>query len=204
MSPLEPVLLRRLGLGSPLPKARPVYRHLVHAIERAIAAGSLEPSHRLPAERQLASALGVSRTTVVSAYRELESLGLVRGYVGRGTFVSAAPDASGAPFAWRGKLSAAAMRSTDSMIRDLCRDSIKPGLISLAAGIPALERFPAKAFRESLDKVLVRDPRLCGDTVRRKDSRRCVKRLRADSAARPKTSWCWPARSRGSICSSAA
>jgi DNA-binding transcriptional MocR family regulator len=158
MSPLEPVLLRRLGLAAPLPKARPVYRHLVHAIERAIAAGSLEPSHRLPAERQLAAALGVSRTTVVSAYRELESLGLVRGYVGRGTFVSAAPDASGAPFAWRGKLAAAAMRSTDSMIRDLCRDSIKPGLISLAAGIPALEQFPAKAFRASLDNVLMRDP----------------------------------------------
>jgi len=157
MSPLEPVLLRRLGLAGPLPKARPVYRHLVHAIERAIASGSLEPGHRLPAERQLALTLGVSRTTVVSAYRELESLGLVRGYVGRGTFVSAAPDASGAPFAWRGKLSAAAMRSTDSMIRDLCRDSIKPGLISLAAGIPALEQFPVKAFRDSLDKVLVRE-----------------------------------------------
>ena len=37
LSPLEPVLLRRLGLARPLPKARPVYRHLVHAIERAIA-----------------------------------------------------------------------------------------------------------------------------------------------------------------------
>jgi 2-aminoadipate transaminase len=149
--------LRRLGLSGTVPRTRPVYRHVVRAVERAIAAGSLEPGHRLPAERQLAQSLGISRATVVSAYRELESLGLVRGYVGRGTFVSAAPDASGAPFAWRGKLSAAAMRSTDSMIRDLCHDSVKPGLISLAAGIPALERFPADAFRHSLDKVLRRD-----------------------------------------------
>ena len=35
------------------------------------------------------SALKISRATVVSAYRELEARGLVRGYVGRGTFVVA-------------------------------------------------------------------------------------------------------------------
>ena len=68
---------------------------------------------QLPPERDLASALAISRATVVSAYRELEARGLVRGYVGRGTFVSARPDAASAPFAWRGKISAAAMQTTD-------------------------------------------------------------------------------------------
>jgi DNA-binding transcriptional MocR family regulator len=156
---LDHAQLRQLGLSGGLPQTRPVYRHVVRTLERGIAKGTLAPGLRLPAERQLALSLGISRTTVVSAYRELEARGLVRGYVGRGTFVSAAPDSSGAPFAWRGKVAASALRSTGSMIRDLVRDSVDPDVMSLAAGIPALERFPADAFRRSLDKVLKREGR---------------------------------------------
>src|SRR5580765_7535644 len=101
--------LSLLGLAvGQLPRTRPVYRHIAQAIERGITTGALALDFRLPAERELAEALKVSRTTVVSAYRDLETRGLVRGYVGRGTFVSAAPEASGAPFAWRGKVAAAA------------------------------------------------------------------------------------------------
>ena len=111
--------LGQLGLSAAgLPRTRPVYRHIAHAIEHGITNGTLTLDFRLPAERELARALKVSRTTVVNAYRDLETRGLVRGYVGRGTFVSAAPDASGAPFAWRGKVAAAAARSSDSAIRD--------------------------------------------------------------------------------------
>src|SRR6266566_966030 len=160
---LDHAQLRQLGLSGGQPRTRPVYRHVVRVLERGIAKGTLAPGLRLPAERQLALSLGISRTTVVSAYRELEARGLVRGYVGRGTFVLAAPDSSGAPFAWRGKVAAAALRSTDSMIRDLVRDSVDPNVISLAAGIPAIDRFPVEAFRRSLDKVLKREgPRMWG------------------------------------------
>jgi DNA-binding transcriptional MocR family regulator len=149
--------LRQLGLAGELPRTRPVYRHVVRALERGISKGTLPTGRRLPAERELAKALRVSRTTIVTAYRELETRGLVRGYVGRGTFVSAAPDSAGAPFAWRGKVAAAASRSSDSVIRDLVRDSIDPKLISLSAGIPAVDCFPTAAFRRSFDKVLQRD-----------------------------------------------
>src|SRR6202163_470568 len=128
--------LRQLGLSGGLPRTRPVYRHVVRAFERSIAKGTLAPGARLPPERQLALPLGISRTTVVSAYRELEARGLVRGYVGRGTFVSAAPDSSGAPFAWRGKVAASALRSTDSTIRDLVRDSSDPALLPAGGGVP--------------------------------------------------------------------
>jgi DNA-binding transcriptional MocR family regulator len=169
MTLLDHSQLRQLGLASPpggLPRTRPVYRHLVTALERGITKGALVPGLRLPAERQLALSLSLSRTTVVTAYRELEARGLVRGYVGRGTFVSAAPDSSGAPFAWRGKVAAAALRSTDSMIRDLVRDSVDPNVISLAAGIPAIDRFPVEPFRRSLDKVLKREgPRMWGHGI---------------------------------------
>ncbi|HXD72386.1 MAG TPA: PLP-dependent aminotransferase family protein [Vicinamibacterales bacterium] len=153
--------LRLLGLGDgPLPKTRPVYRHIAQAIERGITAGTLALDFRLPAERELAEALNVSRTTVVSAYRDLEARGLVRGYVGRGTFVSAAPDASGAPFAWRGKVAAAAARTSDGAIRDLLRHAADPSVLSVAAGTPALEGFPIDAYRRSMEKALKRDVRL--------------------------------------------
>ena len=83
-----------------------LYRQLVGELQRAIEAGELKDGERLPSERQLAAQLGLSRTTVVNSYRELESRGLVRSHVGRGTFVCARSEAIDAPFAWRGKVSA--------------------------------------------------------------------------------------------------
>ena len=81
---------------------------------------------------------------MVSAYRELESRGLLRGYVGRGTFVCAAPEPEGTPFAWRGKIAAAALRSSDSTLRDVVRNSSDARLLSLAAGEPAIDQFPER------------------------------------------------------------
>src|SRR5438552_12261089 len=111
-------LIRSLGLDN-VPRTRPMYRGLIALLERTISRGEMPPGTRLPAERDLAKTLRMSRTTVVRAYRELEARGLVRGYVGRGTFVAAKPEPGSAPFAWRGKVSAAALQSTDSTVRDL-------------------------------------------------------------------------------------
>src|SRR5688500_6705445 len=125
--------------------ARPLYGHLVNLVESAIARGELPSGSRLPPERELAQRLSISRTTVVSAYRELESRGLLRGYVGRGTFVCAVPEAAGTPFAWRGKIAAAALRANDSTLRDTIRNSSDARLLSLAAGEPAIDCFPTAA-----------------------------------------------------------
>jgi DNA-binding transcriptional MocR family regulator len=153
-------MLHQLGLSAfDRGDERPLYRQLSRALERAVASGTLTPGVRLPAERQLATILKVSRATVVKAYRDLESRGLLRGYVGRGTFVSAAPEDSGAPFAWRGKVALAALRTEDSNIRDVVASSIDPSLLAVAAGTPALERFPTEAFRRSLDRVMRRHSR---------------------------------------------
>src|SRR3954466_177104 len=53
-----------------------------------ILAGRLAPGSRLPASRVLAKQLGVRRNTVVSAYEQLLSDGLVEARVGAGTFVA--------------------------------------------------------------------------------------------------------------------
>jgi DNA-binding transcriptional MocR family regulator len=137
--------------------ARPLYAHLVSLLEAAIARGDLPSGARLPPERELAARLRISRTTVVSAYRELESMGLLRGFVGRGTFVCAAPEPSGTPFAWRGKIAAAALRSSDPTMRDAIRHSADVRLLSLAAGEPAIDRFPTEAFQRAIEQVLKKD-----------------------------------------------
>jgi DNA-binding transcriptional MocR family regulator len=136
--------------------ARPLYGHLVNLFESAIAKGVLPSGSRLPPERELAQRLRISRTTVVSAYRELESRGLLRGYVGRGTFVCAAPEPTGTPFAWRGKIASAALRTSDSTLRDAMRHSSDARLLSLAAGEPAIDCFPTTAFQQAIDHVLTR------------------------------------------------
>ena len=153
-------LFRALGVdASRIPRVRPIYRGLVDLIEAGIVHRTLPAGFRLPPERDLAGAMRVSRATVVAAYRELEARGLVRAYVGRGTFVCARPDPGSAPFAWRGKVAAAALQSADSTVRDLVAHAADPAVISFAAGQPALECFPIGAFRAAVDRVLTRETR---------------------------------------------
>lgn len=61
-----------------------IYRQL----RRAILDGRLPPGSRLPATRELAAQLSVSRTTVVVAYDRLIGEGFIGARVGAGTFVS--------------------------------------------------------------------------------------------------------------------
>jgi DNA-binding transcriptional MocR family regulator len=149
-------LFRALGVDAKaLPRTRPLYRRIVTLLEGGIARGAVSAGQQLPPERDLAAAMKISRATVVSAYRELEARGLVRGYVGRGTFVSAKPDAASAPFAWRGKIAAAALQASDATtVRDLVRAAADPNLISVAAGVPALDCFPTDAFQRAMNHVL--------------------------------------------------
>lgn len=66
----------------------PLYLALADSIARDIASGALLPGQRLPTQRALAARLGIALTTVTRGYREAERRGLVRGVVGRGTFVT--------------------------------------------------------------------------------------------------------------------
>src|SRR5713226_4853562 len=65
----------------------PLYRQICQRLREAILSGELAEGVRLPTERALASELGVNRTTVMNAYNELASEGLIEGHVGRGTLV---------------------------------------------------------------------------------------------------------------------
>jgi 2-aminoadipate transaminase len=65
----------------------PLYVQLRDQLRALVHAGDLRPGDRIPASRELATMLGVHRTTVANAYAELESEGLIQGHVGRGTYI---------------------------------------------------------------------------------------------------------------------
>jgi DNA-binding transcriptional MocR family regulator len=70
----------------------PLHERLAEAIALLVAAGDYRPGDRLPTHRAIAGEAGVAIGTVTRAIDLLGRRGLVRGEVGRGTFVSAAPD----------------------------------------------------------------------------------------------------------------
>lgn len=77
---------------------------LISIFEEAIRNGVLADGERLPTEREVADATGLSRNTVRDAFSRLTERGLIARQVGRGTFVNRAPrdvdahPAEGLPF----------------------------------------------------------------------------------------------------------
>jgi GntR family transcriptional regulator / MocR family aminotransferase len=65
----------------------PLYQQIEAYLRHNILAGGLTPETRLPATRQLAEDLGISRITVKNAYAALESDGLIGTREGSGTYV---------------------------------------------------------------------------------------------------------------------
>ena len=74
-----------------------MYLRIVDALTDDIADGTLQPGARLPPHRELAYQLGISPHTTGRAYAEAVNRALVRGEVGRGTFVRgpSSPPATG-------------------------------------------------------------------------------------------------------------
>jgi DNA-binding transcriptional MocR family regulator len=68
--------------------ADPLNEQLADALTRAIELGLLPAGTRLPAERELARELALSRTTIVAAYDRLRLAGLARSRQGSGTRVA--------------------------------------------------------------------------------------------------------------------
>lgn len=130
----------------------PLYRQICQRLREAILSGELSEGTRLPTERALASELGVNRTTVMNAYNELASEGLIEGHVGRGTLVrrnqfgyigdsfedETASWLLGLPAGEREILGPDAL-----LLSELASASERKEIISLAPGNPAPKLLPA-------------------------------------------------------------
>src|SRR5690606_22180067 len=74
--------------GIRLDPAQGLSRQLYRALRERILDGRLAGRTRLPASRDLAALLGVSRNTVTRAFDQLYAEGYVEGRVGAGTYVA--------------------------------------------------------------------------------------------------------------------
>lgn len=72
-------------LAGALPLRRPAYRSLADGIRGILVDGRITHRTRLPSERELSRALGLSRTTVTRAYEELTASGWAQTRRGSGT-----------------------------------------------------------------------------------------------------------------------
>lgn len=139
----------------------PLYRQIEDHLRRNILAGSLPEGTRLPATRQLADELGVSRITVKNAYAELESAGLVAMREGSGTYVlSPSPNPrlliNTENFSWpRWQLDATLGDEENPPVTLQPRSSHPQPVAFTGVGDP--RQFPLKDFYKALQTVIRRD-----------------------------------------------
>ncbi|MEV3875272.1 SCO1417 family MocR-like transcription factor [Streptomyces sp. NPDC002454] len=125
---------RPAGPGSRRP---PAYRALADGVRLLVLEGRVPVGARLPAERELALALSVSRTTVAAAYEELRTEGFLESRRGAGSW-TAVP--AGNPFPARG-LEPLPPESLGSMIDLGC------------AALPAPEPWLTRAVHGALEEL---------------------------------------------------
>ncbi len=66
----------------------PKYKQIVTTVQNAVEQGRLKPGDMLPSFNQLCKKFDISRDTVIKAYQELKSLGLVSASPGKGNYIS--------------------------------------------------------------------------------------------------------------------
>jgi 2-aminoadipate transaminase len=137
----------------------PIYRQITRQIRDMILSGKLPAGFRLPPERRLANALNVTRTTVVTAYDELKSEGLIDARVGRGTVVLSAKNPDPArgvsrQLIWSHHFRDEGARHPDPLVRNLLEMSMRPGVISLAVGLPSPQYVPHVLIRSLITEIM--------------------------------------------------
>jgi 2-aminoadipate transaminase len=126
----------------------PIYRQLFDNIKESIRSGAIGAGERLPATRELAGLIGLNRTTVSAAYELLENEGLIRGHVGRGSFVAAQAPHARSTVDW-----ARLAEDFDEIAGPAPRRAGEES-ISFATSRPSEELFPMDEFRASCQEAL--------------------------------------------------
>lgn len=137
----------------------PIYRQLIRHIRAQIESGSLASGARLPASRELADQLNISRISVVNAYAELRSEGYLSAHAGRGTFVArdVTPDRALPEPSKHTPQPLKEQVNSDRPLREMMRLARQPGVINFGQGAPSPEFFPVSTLRDAINHVLERD-----------------------------------------------
>lgn len=142
----------------------PLYAQLRDQMRALIHSGELYPGDRIPASRELAVQLKIHRTTVATAYADLEAEGLIEGFVGRGTFISErngvpgftpAPRQPGGPLRWEALFADERAGGGLSHLMPQVSDDT----IAFISAKPSEICFPVEEVRKCASEVLRREGR---------------------------------------------
>ena len=126
-----------------------IYKQLAEYIENGIADGTFPPDKPLPSERKLAKDLNINRSTVVAAYDELESNGLIQRNRGSGTTIS--KDIWGITKkripSWNRYIEAGSFLPNLPVTQRIRKEAVDHKLINLASGELSEDLFPLKSLR---------------------------------------------------------
>ncbi|MEH7343870.1 PLP-dependent aminotransferase family protein [Bacillus sp. JJ1532] len=129
---------------------KPIYKQIAEFIENGIADGTFPPDKPLPSERYLAKGLNINRSTVVAAYDELESNGLIQRNRGSGTTIS--KDIWGITKkripSWNRYIEAGTFLPNLPIAQRIRKEMEEQQLINLASGELSEDLFPVNALRE--------------------------------------------------------
>lgn len=134
--------------------SEPLYIQIKNQLRALIEKGSLPPGYCLPPERKLAESLGVNRTTVLNAFRDLKAEGYLSSHVGQGTVVcrpvsASEPEAPAPlPLSWRHVYHQNADAYNSDITREILAITGKREMISFAAGIAIPELNPTAEIQE--------------------------------------------------------
>jgi DNA-binding transcriptional MocR family regulator len=134
-------------------KSSPLYEQVADKVARLIQQGTLQTGDRIPSVRQLRSQLGVSMTTVLEAYRLLESEGLVEARPQSGYYVRSqqqdlppepsisAPEAIATPV------------GVGSLVSEILAAARNPAMFPLGASVNSPALLPTLKLNRVLAKI---------------------------------------------------
>ena len=144
---------------------RPLYERFARELEAQIQAGTFPEGSRLPALRESSESRGISLSTVIQAYRLLETKGLIEARPQSGYYVKRRQrrrvlEAAAEPEPLRETPSSV---SIDELSRDLFRDTHDPDVAQFGAAAPDPELLPTARLNRILAE-LAREGRFALDT----------------------------------------
>ncbi|WP_426445821.1 PLP-dependent aminotransferase family protein [Paenibacillus sp. S-38] len=135
---------------------KPMYQQIAEHVERSIHLGEYPPGSILPSERRLAERMGVNRSTVVQAYEDLRSKGIVESSVGSGTRVSRGvwKHRPGLSPNWRDYVQGGTFAQSLPYLRRI-REVLqeRPAVINFASGELSADLFPNEQIQRLMREV---------------------------------------------------
>lgn len=142
----------------------PLYRQLYQELRKAILTGRLPSGSQLPSTRGLADEVGISRTTVLTAFDQLAAEGYLEGHIGSGTYVAtrlpdelltARQDVAVSPSSPAGP---GLSRQGERLAHPRVVGSDKRGRGPFRSALPALDAFPFELWARLWRRYLPHTP----------------------------------------------